>query len=204
VISKAHFLLVGLGVDYSVFRQRLNETERSHIPIHGYGTANFTRSLLETFESFLPPGTDPAPLSKVSDLAVSIMYHPLEIIEGVKETLEYLALRHTLVVVTKGNIEEQSAKIEASGLKRYFKGIEILQEKTTSIFLQLLATHRWLPAMTWMIGNSPRSDINPALAAGMKAVYIPHPHTWILEHEDPVEHPNLIRLERFSDLRDYL
>jgi putative hydrolase of the HAD superfamily len=92
-------------------------------------------------------------------------------------------------------------KIEVSSLRHYFKGIEILPEKNDTVFRGLLDKHGWNPDKTWMIGNSPRSDINPAISAGMNAVYIPHPHTWVLEHEEPVRHPRLIELEKFSDLR---
>jgi putative hydrolase of the HAD superfamily len=203
VIDDAQQMLKPFGVEPGTFRSRLNETELRHIPVHGYGTLNFTRSLVETFESFLPPEADRSFTSRIQDLAVGIMKEPMEIIEGVPETLEYLSRRHSLFMVTKGDAVEQSAKIEASGLRRYFLEVEVLAEKNALVFGNLLTDHGWDPERTWMVGNSRRSDIIPALEAGINAVYIPHPHTWILEHADAVEHPRLIELEKFSDLQTH-
>jgi len=203
VIATVQEMLRPSGVFPEVFRASLNQAERHHIVTHGYGTENFTRSLVMTFERYLPPGADPSLPAKVRELGLGIMNHPLEILEGVPETLEYLGQRHTLFLVTKGNPAEQSRKIEASRLGSHFKGVEILSEKNAEAFQGLVGKHLWDPDRTWMIGNSPRSDINPAIKAGINAVLIPHPHTWILEHEEPVQHPRLLELERFADLRHH-
>jgi putative hydrolase of the HAD superfamily len=201
VIRAAQDLLEPWGVDPLMFRIRLNEAEREHIGTYGYGTRNFTRSLVTTFEEFLPQEAGAASKIRIRDLAMAIMDHPLELLDGVRETLHYLSGRHSLFLVTKGDESEQSRKIEASDLSRFFRGVEILPEKNAAAFAHLIAKHRWNPAHTWMIGNSPRSDINPALTAGIKAVYIPHAHTWTLEQEEPLAHPRLTRIETFADLR---
>lgn len=201
VIACVEQMLEPLGVTAEDFRACLNEMERCHIRVHGYGTRNFARSLVTAFDHFSTPGTDPALKSRVRDLAMNIMKQPVELLDGVPETLEYLARRHLLFLVTKGDPGEQGRKIENSGLKGFFQDVEILREKNILTFRGLLEARRWNPDSTWMIGNSPRSDINPALAAGMNAVYIPHRHTWILEHEPAEEHPRLLELEKFSDLR---
>ena len=201
VIHQVLVLLRHNGVDVAGFRAHLDETERERIPVHGYGTVNFTHSLVETVKRYLPAEADLDLPSQVEQLSLSILHHPLEILDGVPETLAYLSLRHQLFLVTKGNRQEQSRKIRESNLQDYFHGIEILPEKNAQAYTQLLTHHEWEGANCWMIGNSPRSDINPALAAGMHAVYIPHPHTWTLEHEEPAVHPHLLELEKFSDLR---
>ena len=203
VIGNAQEVLQPFGVDPASFRARLNETELQHIPIYGYGTLNFTRSLVETFESFLPAAADPSHVDRIRELAVSIMDHPLEILDGVAETLEYLSQRHSLFLVTKGDLTEQSAKVEKSGLRQHFLEVEVLPEKTALVYGSLLKAHAWDAEHTWMVGNSLRSDVIPALEAGINAIFIPHPHTWILEHADPVEHARLIELEKFSDLRNH-
>jgi putative hydrolase of the HAD superfamily len=200
VITKVTALLDEAGADTSTFRAQLDDTERRRIPHHGYGTVNFSRSLVETFERFLPEPSGSAS-AEVQRLALSILEHPVEVLEGVPETLAYLSSRHPLFLVTKGNHEEQSGKIRKSRLGHFFQGFEILHEKDTQAFARLLQCRSWEPSRSWMIGNSPRSDIHPALAAGMNAVYIPHVHTWTLEHEEPVSHPCLIELDRFSELR---
>ncbi len=201
VIVKVQEMLGPWGVSPAEFRASLNMAERRHIVTHGYGTENFTRSLVLTFERYLGRGADPSLAERVRELGLGIMNHPMEILDGVRETLEYLGQRHTLFLVTKGDPVEQSRKIEASQLGAYFEGVEILSEKNADTFQGLLGKYFWDPQRTWMIGNSPRSDINPAIRAGINAVFIPHPHTWVLEHEEPVRHPRLLKLERFSDLR---
>ncbi len=203
VIGNAQEVLQPFGVDPASFRARLNETELQHIPIYGYGTLNFTRSLVETFESVLPATADRSLVDRVRELAVAIMDQPLEILDGVTETLEYLSQRHSLFLVTKGDLTEQSAKVEKSGLRRHFLGVEVLPEKNALVYGSLLKAHAWHAEHTWMVGNSLRSDVIPALEAGINAIFIPHPHTWILEHADPVEHARLLELERFSDLRNH-
>ncbi len=202
VICKVQSLLRPFGVEPETFRAHLNEKERRHIPLHGYGTLNFTRSLVEAFVELFPEH-DGGVRNKVEALALGILDHPLELLEGVPETLMYLSGRHALFLVTKGDLEEQRRKVDSSGLRSYFTGIEILVEKNEEIYRRLLSKHGWNPGRTWMIGNSPRSDINPALSAGLNAVYIPHPHTWTFEHEEPVRHPRLIVLRNFAELRCY-
>jgi putative hydrolase of the HAD superfamily len=201
VIHQVLALLCHNGVDAAGFRARLDDTERKRIPAHGYGTVNFTHSLVETVRRFLPADADSDLPTQVEELSLSILHHPLEILDGVPETLAYLSIRHQLFLVTKGNPEEQSRKIRESNLQDYFHGVEILPEKNVHAYTQLLSRYEWEGTTCWMIGNSPRSDINPALAAGMHAIYIPHPHTWTLEHEEPAVHPRLLELEKFSDLK---
>ena len=201
VIEAVQSLLAPFGVAPGSFRERLDALECEHIPVHGYGTVNFCRSLLEAFTTFLP-GADHAGLGKrVEALALGILSQPVEVIEDVPETLEYLAPRHSLYLVTKGNAKEQAGKIESSSLANKFRGIEILEEKNATTYCRLIQRHGWDPSKTWMVGNSPRSDINPAIRAGMNAVFIPHAHTWVLEHEEPVQHSRVLALEKFAHLR---
>ncbi len=201
VIGEAQAMLRRFQVRAEDFRAHLNEKEREHIPVYGYGTRNFTRSLVEAFLDFVPDSADSHLKSTVEMMALGIMDHSLEILDGVPDTLAYLSGRHSLFLVTKGDLQEQQRKIRSSCLEPYFEGVEILAEKNEEVYRGLLRKHSWNPDRTWMIGNSPRSDINPAISAGMNAVFIPHPHTWTLEHEEPVTHARLLKLEKFGDLR---
>jgi putative hydrolase of the HAD superfamily len=109
-------------------------------------------------------------------------------------------------MVTKGEVPEQSRKIDLSGLARFFSAIEIVPEKDPPGYRSLVEKHGLTPAGTWMIGNSPRSDINPAMAAGLNAVYIPHSRTWVLERDEIQADGapgTLIVVERFADLRHH-
>ena len=138
-------------------------------------------------------------------LAARILEQPLELIEGVEETLAALARRHELALLTKGHPEEQRMKVDRSGLGRYFGHTGIVKEKDATAYARLVRERGFAPEETWMIGNSPKSDINPALEAGLGAVLVPHAHTWVLEHQEvrDTAEGRLIRVERFSDLRCY-
>jgi putative hydrolase of the HAD superfamily len=203
VIASVQQQLEPFGVHPDAFREHLNETEREHIRTDGYGTVNFARSLVAAFESFVPPDRAPALSGAVRTLALAIIQHPIELLPGVHETLAYLGSRHSLFLVTKGKPEEQLGKLQSSGLQHFFAHVEVLHEKNPESYRALVETHGLAPERTWMIGNSCRSDINPALVAGLNAVYIPHPNTWVLEREDPLTHPRMLELERFSDLKQH-
>jgi len=121
-------------------------------------------------------------------------------------TLAYLAQRHDLTLFTKGHPEEQKLKIDRSGLAPYFNHTAIVKEKDAAAYRQLVTERAMDPERTWMIGNSPKSDINPALAAGLHAVFVPHGDTWILEHEELNSAPpnqNLLIVGSFAELREH-
>ena len=121
-----------------------------------------------------------------------------------RETLDYLAARHDLTLFTKGHPEEQKLKIDRSELAPIFAHTAIVKEKDAAAYRQLVAERAMDPARTWMIGNSPKSDVNAALEAGLNAVFVPHAHTWVLEHQQIREGPgNLLVLDKFEDLRKH-
>ena len=184
-------------------REILNEVERDCILKHGYGMHSFAHALVDTFERVaLEPITSELH-QKVVGFAHTIADHPVEILPGVPETLQYLASRHHLILLTKGAVAEQSGKVERSGLKEYFAAVEIVAEKNSGTYRDVVSKYGLGHGTTWMVGNSPKSDINPALSAGLNAVFVPHGNTWILEHEElaQAELPSrLLLVERFADL----
>jgi putative hydrolase of the HAD superfamily len=158
------------------------------------------------FEKLSVDPVTPELHERIRSFAHQIADHPIEVLPGVPETLQYLGERHHLIMMTKGNPAEQSGKVERSGLKEYFSAIEIVAEKDESTYRSALAKYALPAGTTWMVGNSPKSDINPALAAGLHAVFIPHDNTWILEHEEVALAPasqRLLVVDRFSDLRKH-
>jgi putative hydrolase of the HAD superfamily len=165
-------------------REVLNDVERECIVKHGYGLISFAHALVDTFEQLSPQPVTPQLHAQILSFAHSISEHPMEFLPQVPETLQYLADRHHLIMVTKGALAEQSGKVERSGLKKYFAAVEIVAEKNVAAYASLVEKHELRPHTTWMVGNSPKSDINPALAAGLHAVFVPHGDTWILEHEE--------------------
>jgi putative hydrolase of the HAD superfamily len=124
---------------------------------------------------------------------------------GVAETLTKLASRHRLILMTKGDEAEQADKLTRSGLAELFSAVEIVAEKDPPAYREVIARHELTPHTSWMIGNSPKSDINPALAAGLHAVFLFHKDTWVLEHAtlDPApQGQHLVELDSFAKLCD--
>jgi putative hydrolase of the HAD superfamily len=185
-------------------REVLDEIETVNNKVHGYGAANFARNLTQCYHKLVERDVCGEDLSRIMSFTEQILHHPIELIPGVEETLEYLSLRHDLTLFTKGNAEEQKLKLDHSGLAIYFGHTAIVKEKDAASYRRLIGERRLAPERTWMIGNSPKSDINPALEAGIKAVFVPHEHTWRLEHEKVREdNGRLLKLRRFSELREY-
>ncbi len=187
-------------------REALNEVERECILRHGYGLHSFVHALVGTFERLAVEPLTPALHETINGFAHAIAEHPVEIIQGVTETLQYLGERHHLILMTKGVIAEQSGKIERSGLRKYFSAVEIVSEKDLPTYRSIISKYALPNDSTWMIGNSPKSDVNPALAAGINAVFVPHGNTWILEHEEVAEPrppSRLLVVETFPGLRDH-
>ena len=183
-------------------RAVLDEIETANIKIHGYGAANFARNLAQCFERLAEREIRGEDLRIVRSFAERILEHPMELIQGVEETLAYLAARHELTLFTKGHPEEQKLKIDRSGLGSHFSHTAIVREKDAEAYASLARERGLDTSRTWMVGNSPKSDINPALAAGLNAVYVPHPRTWGLEREE-IQNANgrLLVLENFAELR---
>jgi putative hydrolase of the HAD superfamily len=185
-------------------REVLDQIELANIKIHGYGSANFGRNLQECFRKLAERPYDDGDLKIVLGFAGAILERPMEVIEGVEETLAYLQTRRRLLLFTKGHPEEQKLKLDRSGLGRHFEHCEVVREKNAENYWRVAAKHLMNPTDTWMVGNSPKSDINPALEAGLNAVLVPHPRTWSLEKQDLISGPGrLLVVERFGDLRRY-
>jgi putative hydrolase of the HAD superfamily len=185
-------------------RDALDEIEDANNRIHGYGSLNFGRNLRQCYEGLAEREIRPEDLNAVMGFAERILECPMEVIEGVAETLEYLAGRHDLTLFTKGHPEEQRLKIDRSGLGVYFSHTAIVKEKDAAAYAALTRERGMAPERTWMIGNSPKSDVNAALEAGLNAVFVPHAHTWVLERQEIVPgNGRLLTVERFEDLKKH-
>jgi putative hydrolase of the HAD superfamily len=189
-------LVESCGYTRAYVRHILNETERKNIRQYGYGVRSFGRSLEETYLKLAEHMVRRETLAQIHDRVVEL--------DGVPETLAYLTERHRLILFTKGEPAEQAAKVERSGLQGFFEFIEIVSEKDPDTYGALVHKHKIVKTHGWMIGNSPRSDINPAMKIGLNAVYIPHQHTWQLEHEPVMAGSGkLVILPAFRELRGH-
>jgi putative hydrolase of the HAD superfamily len=183
-------------------RQTLDEIELCSIEQHGYGSKNFARNLRSCFERLAERHYTPEDLDRVVAMGEAILHRPIEVIEGVAETLAYLNARHHLTLFTKGHSEEQLLKFNRSALGNHFHGVRVVREKHADAYREFVEAEGMDPGQTWMIGNSPKSDIRPALAAGLGAVLVPHERTWSLELTDVPEESERFRIvRRFKDLQ---
>jgi putative hydrolase of the HAD superfamily len=188
-------------LDRAEIRATLDDIERANAVAHGYGSKVFLRSLGECLEKLRArPATD-RERREIDELAAALVGHTVELMPGVAATLDELATRHELLLLTKGERAEQQRKLDACGLLHHFRAAHIVREKDAGTYRWLAREHGFAPADAWMIGNSPRSDVLPARAAGMNAVFIPNENTWVLEDDelDPTD-PGVIRLAAFPDL----
>ena len=182
-------------------RAVLDEVEHLNSGVHGYGSAAFARNLRETFERLAEREIQQVEIDHIMGLARRIVREELELLPGVPQTLDRLKTRYRLLLFTKGELEEQRLKVERSGVADRFERVIVAREKDATAYRELLHDCEVDREEAWMIGNSPRSDILPALAVGLRAVYIPHPHTWTLERADlPADDARLLVLRAFPEL----
>ncbi len=191
-----------LGYTREYIRHILNETERRNIRQHGYGVRSFRRSLEDTYLKLAGNSARRDMVKDIEQMAHELESTPPHILDGVPETLAYLAKHHRLILLTKGEPAEQVAKVERSGLQPHFDAIEIVLEKDSGTYGRMIEQFKIVKSHGWMVGNSPRSDINPALQSGLNAVFIPHSATWELEKSELESGTGkLLILSAFRELR---
>ncbi|MGW2251680.1 HAD family hydrolase [Kitasatospora sp. NPDC001660] len=181
-------------------RALLDGIEARNAASLGYGAEVFRLSLRECLQEVhgrVPTAGDDA---RIVELLRPLTDRRVELIEGVAETLAALARHHDLLLLTKGAVEEQQWKVDASGVAHHFRSVHIVPEKNEDTYRRLTAELGLDADRTWMIGNSPKSDILPALLAGLKTVYIPHEHTWVLEHAELRPEDATLQLGGFAEL----
>ncbi len=188
------------GMTAGQVRDVMDRIERHHAAEYGYGTKVFELTLEATVRRLHDGHLTRADQEQIAMLMGRLRWDRLDIIDGVPETLAELRRRHDLLLLTKGDQEEQVRKIERSGLAELFRRTLVTPEKTEATYRGVVADERLDPARTWMIGNSPRSDILPAVAAGLRAVFIAHPHTWHLEVVALPDDARILRADTFREL----
>lgn len=184
---------------------RLLAVERRNLAIYGYGAKGFTLSMLETALEVTEGRVSTAVLAEILAAGRAMLSHPIDPLPGVDEALERLAAKARLVLITKGDLFHQEAKLAASGLGPHFAAVEIVSEKSAEIYRRIFARHGTSPEQAMMAGNSVRSDILPALTAGAYAALVPYPLVWA--HEDglrPDSHPRFRELASLADLPGWI
>lgn len=202
VISRTALRLAEYGVSTERTRGALLAIERQRTRAHGYGSLNFGASLEVLCEHVgIGAALDEIRPFLRAEIA-SLRRKRLELLPDVVETLAYLRRRHRVVLFTKGNHDEQWDKVVRSGLRDLFHQVDVVREKDAHAYADAARRLGVNPAQAWMIGNSPKSDILPARAAGFGAVFVPHPGTWALELAElpETQDPGILRVEQFAEL----
>lgn len=172
-----------LGVSRVEIHAAVRRAEMRLIKTHGYGRRPYVMALHRAAAELAPAGHDGL-RDEIERIGAHLLERDCALLPGVEPTLAELSQRHRLLIFTKGQRDEQLQKLARSGLGPLFNRVETPREKDVDAYRRLMRDADLDPSLTFMIGNSPRSDINPAVAAGLRAVFIPHPHTWDLEHEE--------------------
>ena len=165
----------------------LLENERASIPQYGYGVTSFVRSMILTAIQISNNEIETKQITQIVSWGDELIEAPVDLLPGVEETLSELSNNHHLLLITKGDVLHQRAKVENSGLSDFFWNIEVVGEKDSAVYEMLLNRYGISPEMFVMIGNSVSSDILPVLNIGAKAIHVPHHTTWELEVPDPKE-----------------
>ncbi|MBQ8065534.1 MAG: HAD family hydrolase [Prevotella sp.] len=181
-------------------------TERKNLSLTGYGTKAFTLSLIENAVRVTKEQITGDIVMRLLELGQGLLQFPTTPLPEVADTLQRLAAarRYRLVVFTKGELMDQESKLRRSGLEQYFSYMETVSNKTEREYRQLCENLDVAPEETLMVGNSFRSDIAPALAAGAYAVHIPYHVVWELEKSEEYPHERLHKITHFGELLQYL
>lgn len=160
---------------------KLNDTEIRNLRRYGYGIKGFALSMIETAIELTEERITAPEIKEIIKLAWEMQATPISLLDGVKETIDLLSKSYKLIVITKGDLFDQEAKMAQSGLGSYFTSIDIVSEKNPYTYGSIIKKHELDPKRFLMVGNSLKSDVLPVLDVGGSAVYIPYETTW--EHE---------------------
>ena len=182
-------------VDAGTVSSALLDTERRNLALFGYGVKGFTLSMIETALTLSGHQVDATRIERILSLGKELLAHPVELLDGVAETLDVLRRDRRLVLITKGDLFHQESKVAASGVSELFEGIEIVAEKDVATYGRIMDRMGTRPSGFCMVGNSVRSDIAPVLELGGAGVHVPYHVTWALEHAEIADgHPRLARV----------
>ena len=181
-------------------------TEVQNIPAFGYGIKGFTLSLIETALRVSDRKVSAEQIVQIIQIGRDLIHHPVELIDGVQETLDSLSESYRLILATKGDLLDQERKLERSGLSSYFHHVEVMSDKSESSYRKLLKHLDIAVEQFLMIGNSVRSDIDPVLRVGGYAIHVPFEVEWMHERVEDFDesHSNFRRVQKLSEVCEFL
>lgn len=184
-------------------RERLFATEMKNLRHFGYGVKGFTLSMIETAIELTEGKIGGSEIQEILKFGHAMLHAPVELLEGVRDTIQVLSRTHRLMLLTKGDLFDQESKLARSSLGDYFSSVEIVSEKNAGTYKRVIARAAVEPTRFLMVGNSLRSDILPALDAGAMAIHIPYYTTWAHEHVEN-HGREIVQLEKISELPAWL
>jgi len=198
-------LAASAGVSREEAQRDFDHLELQVVRERGYGSQHFVYILKELFRRYSVEQRKVLDEERFRKIVQRFEDHPVQppkLFDGVLETLRYLKDKYNLYILTKGEFDEQEGKILRAKVNDCVQKYFILPEKNDQAYLTLLSENGWRPEETCMVGNSPKSDINPALRVGMYAIHIPYRDTWKLDDEPIVAREGKFQqLSAFTDLQ---
>lgn len=203
-LTESHFQkLLGDFADEADVSARLLEAERRNLAYYGFGIKGFTLSMIETAIEITDGNVASRTIEEILSIGRELLRHPVETLPHVEETLKALHGDYLLVLITKGDLFDQERKLAQSGLGDYFDAVEIVSDKSATTYRRIFSKLADGPERAMMVGNSLKSDVVPAIAAGAYGVFIPHELTWVLEQvEAPREAPRFHEIGHLGELAD--
>jgi len=196
-------LMADQGFGREEAMRTVDTVERERVPLVGYAPEEFARSMVIAYQRLCEAHGRPVEdrvADTVWEIGQGVVEYPIVLLGGVAETLARLSGHCRLLLLTKGDRQVQESKLARSGLSHLFDGVHVVAEKNAEVVRRLVTRYGLQPEQTWMVGNSPRSDINPALEAGIGAIYVPHPSTWQFEQEEIADPQRVTVLRHFGEL----
>ncbi|MBW6420864.1 HAD family hydrolase [Rhizobium sp. XQZ8] len=205
-LTEEHFQhLLGDFAEGAHISERLLEAEKRNLSYYGFGIKGFTLSMIETAIEITDGKVPTETIERILSIGRDLLRHPVETLPHVEETLEALNGHYLLVLITKGDLFDQERKLAQSGLGDYFDAVEIVSDKSATTYRRIFSKVADGPERAMMVGNSLKSDIVPAIAAGSWGVFVPHALTWVLEHVDaPTDAPRFRQIENLGGLHQIL
>jgi len=174
---------------YDLGPEQINQFDRfevENIPYFGYGVMSFILSMIELIIDLTEEKVHPGDIQEIIQLGKRMLTHEMVVFQGVEELLETLAADYPLMLITKGDLFHQQRKFKESGLRPYFRALEVVSEKDSAVYAEILQRHEIQADRFLMIGNSLRSDVLPVLKLGGWALHLADHPTWSHE-DDPLE-----------------
>lgn len=195
---------LGIMEDYlshQSLSQEVFKTQISNLPLYGYGIKGYVLSMIEAAINVSEGTASLKHIQKIIDIGKELIQKPIELLDGVEDTLKALHGKYKLVVATKGDLKDQHRKLHDSGLGHYFHHIEVMSDKSEADYKKLLKRLEIEPEEFFMIGNSLKSDVLPVLKIGGHACHVPFHTTWaheMIDHE--IKHPNFKEIKKITEI----